>query len=161
MIRPARASNPDSPITVARQRVPRRYRQRHRSELVWWSSCRTDRRLRFFVVSGSVSHAALVVSRSARPACRPCCRYADVINDCAAFCRLNFSFILIRVWRRQPPLRLLHPGAGAVSLIWFGARRRSRALKTAQPLIIYQIIVTSTITSFSRQFIDRFTYCRP
>jgi len=27
MIRPARASNPDSPITVARQRVPRCYQQ--------------------------------------------------------------------------------------------------------------------------------------
>ena len=30
MIRPARASNPYSPIIVARQRVPRRYQQRHR-----------------------------------------------------------------------------------------------------------------------------------
>ena len=30
MIWPAWASNPDSPITVARQRVPRRYQQRHR-----------------------------------------------------------------------------------------------------------------------------------
>ena len=29
MIRPARASNPDSPITVARQCVLRRYQQRH------------------------------------------------------------------------------------------------------------------------------------
>ena len=28
MIRPAWASNPDSPITAARQRVPRRYQQR-------------------------------------------------------------------------------------------------------------------------------------
>jgi len=30
MIGPGWASNPDSPITVARQRVLRRYRQRHR-----------------------------------------------------------------------------------------------------------------------------------
>jgi len=30
MTRPAWASNPDSPITAARQRVPRRCRQRHR-----------------------------------------------------------------------------------------------------------------------------------
>jgi len=30
MIRPALASNPDSPITVTMQRVPRRYQQRHR-----------------------------------------------------------------------------------------------------------------------------------
>jgi len=32
MIRPAWASNPDSPITVARQRIPRRYQQRHRGK---------------------------------------------------------------------------------------------------------------------------------
>jgi len=30
MVGPAWASNPDSPITVARQRAPRRYQQRHR-----------------------------------------------------------------------------------------------------------------------------------
>jgi len=34
MIGPARASNPESPITVARQRVPGRYQQRHRGRLV-------------------------------------------------------------------------------------------------------------------------------
>jgi len=34
MIRPAWASNPDSPITVARQRVPRRYQLRHRGRPV-------------------------------------------------------------------------------------------------------------------------------
>jgi len=33
MIRPAWASNPDSPITVARQRVLRLYQQRHRGRL--------------------------------------------------------------------------------------------------------------------------------
>jgi len=33
MIGTARASNPDSPITVTRQRVPWRYRQRHRGRL--------------------------------------------------------------------------------------------------------------------------------
>jgi len=33
MIGPARASNPDSPITVARRRVLRRYRQRNRGRL--------------------------------------------------------------------------------------------------------------------------------
>jgi len=33
MIGPARASNPDSPITVTRQRVPWRYQQRHRGRL--------------------------------------------------------------------------------------------------------------------------------
>jgi len=33
MIRHAWASNPESPIAVARQRVPRRYRQRHRGRL--------------------------------------------------------------------------------------------------------------------------------
>ena len=33
MIGPAWASNPDSPITVARQRVLRRYQQRHRGRL--------------------------------------------------------------------------------------------------------------------------------
>ena len=34
MIGPARASNPDSPITVARQRVLRCYQQRHRGRLL-------------------------------------------------------------------------------------------------------------------------------
>jgi len=34
MIRPPWASNPDSPITVARQRVPRRYQLRHRGRLI-------------------------------------------------------------------------------------------------------------------------------
>jgi len=33
MIRPGWASNPDSPITLARQRVLRRYQQRHRGRL--------------------------------------------------------------------------------------------------------------------------------
>ena len=37
MIGPARASNPDSPITVTRQRVPWRYRQRHRSRLLHYA----------------------------------------------------------------------------------------------------------------------------
>ena len=34
MIRPTGASNPDSPITVAKQRVPQRYQQRHRGKHV-------------------------------------------------------------------------------------------------------------------------------
>jgi len=37
MIRPAWASNPDSPITAARQRVQRRYQQRHRGRHRGWS----------------------------------------------------------------------------------------------------------------------------
>jgi len=39
MIGPARASNPDSPITVARQCVLRRYQQHHRGRLTMGLSC--------------------------------------------------------------------------------------------------------------------------
>jgi len=56
MIRPAWASNPDSPITAARQHIPRRYRQRHqgRPKMKITTNGHTVEQVQQFVYLGSV-----------------------------------------------------------------------------------------------------------
>jgi len=70
MIGPARASNPDSPITVARQRVPWRYRQHHRGrhnpQLLSWHFWKFYQKYFWAWASGG-SPTSLLVTTLERP----------------------------------------------------------------------------------------------
>ena len=54
MIQPAWTTNPDSPITVARQRILWRYQQRHRCWQKQWTECKTT--------SGAVTERPCIAS---------------------------------------------------------------------------------------------------